>query len=63
MRPTDVNLTKKQKVELEYNRNSTRDQFMQKRYQDILLKSESRSSESIAEEQSTTEFTVNCWFN
>ena len=63
MRITEVNLTKKQRVELEYVLHFDPRPFMQKRCQYILLKVEGRSSKSIAEELSSSVLTVNRWVN
>lgn len=63
MRITEVNLTKKQRVELEYVLHFDPRPFMQKRSQYILLKAEGRSSKSIAEELSSSVLTVNRWVN
>lgn len=63
MRIKQVNLTKKQRVELEYMMHFDTRPFMQKRCQYVLLKAEGRSSKSIAEELSTTVLTVNRWVN
>jgi transposase len=63
MRITEVNLTKKQRVELEYVLHFDPRPFMQKRCQYILLKAEGRSSKSIAEELSSSVLTVNRWVN
>ena len=63
MRITEVNLTKKQRVELKYVLHFDPRPFMQKRCQYILLKAESRSSKSIAEELSSSVLTVNRWVN
>ncbi len=63
MRITEVNLTKKQRLELEYTMHFDSKPFMQKRCRIILLKADGRSSKSIAEELSTSELTVNRWVN
>ena len=63
MRITEVNLTKKQRVELEYAVHFDPRPFMQKRCQHILLKADGSSSKSIAQELSSSELTVNRWVN
>ena len=63
MRITEVNLTKKQRVVLEYASHLAPRPFMQKRCRYILLKAVARSSKSIAEELSSSVLTVNRWVN
>ncbi len=63
MRITEVNLTKKQRVEFEHTLHFDPRPFMRKRCRYILLKAKGRSSKSIAEELSTTVLTVNRWVN
>lgn len=61
MKITEVKLTQKQRAELEYAVHFDPRVFMRKRCQYVLLKSEGRSSRSIASELTTTELTVNRW--
>ena len=63
MRITEVNLTKKQKVELEYIVYFDPRPFMQLRSQILLCKSEGMSSKTIAEKLSCSEHKVNRWVN
>lgn len=63
MRITEVNLSEKQRIELEYTMHFDPRPFMQKRCQYVLLKAEGRSSQSIADELSTSVLTVNRWVN
>ncbi len=63
MKIKEVNLTKKQRVELEYVMHFDPRPFMQKRCLYVLKKSEGRSSQSIADELQTSVLTVNRWVN
>ncbi len=63
MKITDVNLTKKQRVELEYIAHFDSRPFMQLRSRIVLLKSDGLSSRKVAEELSVSEQTVNRWAN
>ena len=61
MRITEVNLTKKQRVELEYIEHFDPRPFMQKRSQIILFKAQGMPSKEIAERLSCSEHKVNRW--
>lgn len=61
MRITEVNLTKKQRVELEYIEHFDPRPFMQKRSQIILFKAQGMPSKEIAERLSCSEPKVNRW--
>lgn len=61
MRITEVNLTEKQRVELEYTLHFDSREFMQKRCLIVLNKAEGLSSRKIAEKLSTSEHRVNRW--
>ena len=61
MRITEVNLTKKQRVELEYIVHFDPRPFMQKRSQIILFKAQGMPSKEVAERLSCSEPKVNRW--
>jgi len=61
MRITEVKLTKKQRVELEYIEHFDPRPFMQKRSRIILDKADGMPSKNIAERQSCSEHKVNRW--
>lgn len=61
MRITEVNLTKKQRVELEYIEHFDPRPFMQKRSKIILFKAQGMPSKEIAERLSCSEPKVNRW--
>lgn len=61
MRITEVNLTKKQRVELEYIEHFDSRPFMQKRSKIVLLKSDGMSSKEIGEQLSCSQHNVNRW--
>ena len=61
MRITEVNLTKKQQVELEYIAHFDPRPFMQLRSQIVLYKAVSMSSKTIVEKLSCSEHKVNRW--
>lgn len=61
MRITEVNLTKKQRVELEYTLHFDPRSFMQTRSQIVLYKADGLSSKTIAEKLSCSEHKVNRW--
>lgn len=61
MRITEVNLTKKQRVELEYIEHFDPRPFMHIRSQIILFKSQGMPSKEIAERLSCSEHKVNRW--
>ncbi len=61
MRITEVKLTKKQRVELEYIEHFDSRPFMQKRSRIILCKADGLSSKKIAEMLSCSEPKVNRW--
>lgn len=63
MKITDVNLTKKQRVELEYIAHFDPRPFKQLRSRIVLLKSDGLSSRKVAEQLSVSELTVNRWVN
>lgn len=63
MRITEVKLTKKQRVELEYIEHFDPREFMQKRSRIILDKAEGLPSKAIAEKLSCSEHKVNRWVN
>lgn len=63
MRITEVNLTKEQRVELEYAVYFDPRPFMRKRCQFILRKADGLSSKAIAEELSSSILTVDRWMN
>lgn len=63
MRITEVNLTKKQRVELEYIVHFGSRPFMQLRSQIVLYKADGLSSKAIAEKLSCSEHKVNRWVN
>lgn len=61
MRITEVNLTKRQRVELEYMEHFDTRPFMQKRSSIILKKADGLSSKRVAEMLSCSEPMVNRW--
>ena len=61
MRITEVNLTKKQRVELEYMEHFDPRPFMQKRSRIILFKAQGMPSKEVAERLSCSEPKVNRW--
>ncbi len=61
MRITEVNLTKKQRVELEYMMHFDQRSFMQTRSQIVLYKADGLSSKAISEKLSCSEHKVNRW--
>lgn len=63
MRITEVKLTKKQRVELEYIEHFDPRPFMQKRSRIILDKADGQPSKAIAEKLSCSEHKVNRWVN
>ena len=61
MRITELKLTKKQRVELEYIEHFDPRSFMQKRNRVVLYKADGLSSKEIAEKLSYSEHKVNRW--
>lgn len=61
MRITEVNLTEKQRVELEYTMHFDSRPFMQNRCRIVLYKADGLSSRKIAEMLSSSEHRVNRW--
>lgn len=63
IRITEVNLIKKQRVELEYTLHLDARSFMQNRSQIVLYKADELSSKAIAEKLSCSEHKDNRWVN